>query len=89
MLFRSIYLIPGIFCAGILSYTGQDIITGSVTTTDITRNLNSSEVWSETITQDYSIALQNPVWITFHFAMMAILIVYVVQQLSSMLLKKE
>lgn len=82
---RVIYLIPGIFCAGILGYTGQDIITGEVT--NLTRNLNTSEVWSET--QNLSIPLQQPVWITFHFAIMVILILYVITQLLSMLLKKE
>ena len=64
----------------VLVGSGVDVITGTNTTTTITKNLNTTETWQETITENSVITLQNYVWITIHFMIFLILIAYVIIQ---------
>ncbi len=80
---RSIYLIPGIICAAILASSGEDI--GTVSVDNTIRNLNTTEVWTETVLQ--TVVLQNQAWIWVHFMIMFVLIAYVIQQVADLLIK--
>lgn len=82
---RAIYLIPGMICAGLLSGSGVNIITNLTTTT--TRNVNTTEVWTETINQQ--IPLQNDVWILVHLMIFLVLFFYVVQHLLILFTKHD
>lgn len=81
--FRSIWLIPGIICAFIIASSGITLEINEVHNT-IT-NLNTTETWSETITN--SVVLQNPIWVTVHMMIFLILIVYVVLQILNLFTK--
>jgi len=81
---RSIYLIPGIICAGVIATSGA-IDIDTITTFNTITNLNSSEVWTEQTAQE--IILQHDVWIAVHVMIMAVMTVYVIQQLSALIIK--
>ena len=81
--FRSIWLIPGILCAFILASSGINIVTSD--TTNTITSVNTTEVWTETISS--SIVLQNPIWVTVHLLIFMVLIVYVVLQVLNLFTK--
>src|SRR3989304_6544992 len=78
---RSIYYIPAIILAGVLAGSGIEIT--SINSTNTIFNLNTTDSWTETIST--SIILQNPVWITVHFMLMIIFIVYVLFNILKLL----
>lgn len=86
---RFIYMIPGLIAAGILASSGVNIVLTSDTTTTTTKDLNSSEVWSQTATHTSQIVLQNPVWMAFHWLIFAVLLIYIFQQAFDLLTKKD
>ena len=81
--YRSIWLIPGILCAFILASSGINIVTSD--TTNTITSVNTTEVWTETISS--SIVLQNPIWVTVHLLIFMVLIVYVVIQILALFTK--
>jgi len=84
---RVMYLIPGIFCAVILAGSGVNIITEDVVTTNTIVNLNTTEVFTESFNQTRLIELQNPIWISFHFLLAAVMVVYVISQIVTLFTK--
>jgi len=78
---RAIYLIPGILCAIILASSGVNIEITDVTTTNTITAVNTSEVFTEAITSTSLIELENPIWVSFHFLLAAVLTVYVINQM--------
>jgi len=87
---RSIYLIPGIICAALLALAGtQDIGTVTIDLQNVIKNLNNTETWSETTTSTSTIILQNEVWIVVHVMIMLVLLAYVIQQLTELLIKSK
>ena len=78
---RAIYQIPGIIATIVLASSGVNIITADITTTNTITALNTSEVFVEAITTSTQIVLQNPVWVSFHFLLAAIMTVYVINQM--------
>jgi len=86
---RSIYLIPGIVCAYILASSGVQFSVDTVTTTNLIRNENSTETWTEATNQTHAIILEDPVWITVHFLFFVTLIVYVVTQVLILFTKHD
>lgn len=78
---RAIYLIPGIIATIVLASSGVNIITADITTTNTITALNTSEVFVEAISTSTQIVLQNPVWVSFHFLLAAIMTVYVINQM--------
>lgn len=86
---RAIYLIPGIICAAILASSDVSIAVNTVTTSNVIKNLNTTEVYTEATTQSNSIILQNSVWITVHMLIFFVLIIYVFQQIFILLAKKD
>jgi ABC-type thiamin/hydroxymethylpyrimidine transport system permease subunit len=84
---RGIWLIPGIFCAFILASSGVNIITEDTTVSNQIVSLNTTEVWTETVTTQSLIELQNPIWVTVHLLIFMILIVYVIIQILTLFTK--
>jgi len=84
---RAIYLIPGILCAIILASSGVNIEVTDITTTNTITAVNTTEVFTEAITSSSLIELQNPVWVSFHFLLAAVLMVYVINQMLILLTK--
>jgi len=80
---RSVYLIPGIIACLIIAGSGDSIVTQDVTNTIVA--VNTTEVFTETITSN--VALQNAVWITFHYLLAIIMIVYVILQILTLFTK--
>ena len=80
---RIIWLIPSMICASLLAQTGGEVSFGNISNT-IT-NLNTTEVFSETIV--ISITLQNAVWVTVHWLFFIILLIYVIINVLTLLTK--
>jgi hypothetical protein len=78
---RSIYLIPGVISAGFLAYSGTNITGFSQTINTLGYN-GTKLILNQTQTlQPQTITLLNPVWQTMHFAIMIIMIIFILQQL--------
>lgn len=84
---RVIFLLPGIFCAGILSSSGVNITTENSNTSNIIKDLNNTDTWQETTTQTSKFVLINYVWIIVHFLIFITLCIYVIQQVLILLTK--
>lgn len=82
---RSIYYIPAIILAAVLAGSGIEIT--SINSTNTIFNLNTTDTWSETI--GTSIILQNPVWITIHYMLMVIFIIYVIFNILKLFITHE
>ena len=78
---RAIFLMPSVVAAGILASSGVDINLSDVVTSNTIRSVNTTQVWTEATNQTNTIVLQNPVWITFHFMLFIVLIVYIIIQI--------
>ena len=86
---RSIFMIPGMICAGVLAASGVNISWITSNATQITKNLNTTEVWSQTTTQTNNIVLISPVWMMVHFMIFIVLFFFVVQQILYFFTKTE
>ena len=82
---RIVFTIPGLICSGILASSGVNI--NWITTSTITRDLNSSEVWSEATTNH--IILVSPVWIMVHTMFFLVLMWFIVSQVMILMTKQE
>jgi len=74
---RAMYLSLSIIACIILSGSGVEIQTETTNSTLI--NVNTTETWTEEVTQTYT--LLNPVWIIFHYMLAVVLLVYVILQI--------
>ena len=86
-LIRAIFLIPSVIACGILASSGINIDVATVTTHNLIRSVNTTQVWTETTNQTNQIVLQNNVWIPFHGLLFIILIVFIGQQILFLLMK--
>ena len=82
---RAMYLVLSIIAIVILAGSGVEIQTETVTSTLV--NMNTTEAWEETVTQTYT--LQNPVWITFHYLLAVVMMVYVILQILILFTKVD
>jgi hypothetical protein len=80
---RSIYLIPGIIACLIIAGSGDTIITNEYTNTIV--DLNATTVWTEDI--ESQVSLSNPIWVTFHYLLAMIMLLYVIIQILTLFLK--
>lgn len=86
---RAIYLMPGIICAGLLAFSGVNIIFETTTTNTLNHAANGTLLTNATSTVSNYVPLQVPFWQTFHFMIMVILIIYVLVQIFSIIGKTE
>jgi hypothetical protein len=84
---RAMYLIPSMVCAGILTFTGVDVTWLTTTTGNTIRSVNTTQVWTENVSQTDQIILQNPVWTMFHFLLFIVMGFYIIQGILSLLTK--
>ena len=82
---RAIFLVPGVICNGILASSAVNIVLQ--TTNTITRDLNSSNTWSEA--QTISFPIIDPIWQTVHYMFMIVLVVYILVQIFNAIGKTE
>ena len=95
---RVMFIFPGIVCCSILMFAGPDITlyensTNIIETNIITKNTSNYEgLLSETnraaITESAKMALVQPFWITFHFGILSIMIIYALYLSVQMFLGK-
>ena len=69
---KAIWIIVPIIAMYMLASAGA-LISFETTTSTLT-NLNTTETWSETV--ETNITLVNPVWVTLHWLMFIVLILY-------------
>lgn len=86
---RAIYLIPGMISAGVLASTGPNITMPNITTNSTTIAVNSSEVFTEVVSQAQSFAISGNVWTLVHIMIFIVLFVYVVSQILVFMTKTE
>lgn len=86
---RSVYMMPGLICAGILTKSGINIQLTTFSQNEIVKNLNDSSTWSDTATNVTNIVLQNPIWITVHLMIFIVILIYIITQVVNLLTKKE
>jgi len=84
---RAIYLFPGILSAAILAFSGRDLLIQTQSISNIIKDLNTTETWTENVILTTEIELQNEVWITFHFFLFVVMSVYVITQMLILLTK--
>jgi len=99
-LVKAMYMIPGIIGAIILAGSGVDIIfDNSITDTvaksdyEVLDNANNVVVLNSTVTETvistHTFVLQNPVWVSFHYMIAALMMVFVFIQVLTMFTAKE
>ncbi len=86
---RSIWLMPGVICAFILSSTNSIVVTGGTVMNNTITAVNSSQVFTEVATTASTITLQNPIWVLVHFMFAIILIIYIITQMLNLFTKIE
>ena len=82
---RAIFLVPSVICNGILASSAVNIVLQ--TTNTITRDLNSTNTWSEA--QTISFPIVDPIWQTVHYMFMIVLVVYILVQIFNAIGKTE
>lgn len=78
---RCVMLMPGLICAAVIASTGVNLETNTDSTNSIIKNLNNTDTWSTTLTNTTNIVLQNPIWITIHYMLFAVFLVYIIMQI--------
>ena len=87
---RAIYLIPGMICAIILANSGVDITMNTTEVITLTYNETNDLIFTENATQNTNrVTLQNPVWVTFHYLVFAVLMIYLITQLLMLFTKTD
>ncbi len=85
---RSMWLIPGIICAALLMFSSVNITMDTITTVNtITDNQTSTVIFTEDITVQRFIPIQDPVWQSVHLMIFLILLSYVVIQMLTLFTK--
>ena len=78
---RCFLLMPGLICAAVIASTGVNLTTSSDATNSIIKNLNNTDTWSTTLTNTTNIVLQNPIWVTIHYMLFAVFLIYIIMQI--------
>jgi hypothetical protein len=87
-LMKSMYMVPGIICAGVLITSGVDITLDTVQTINLTNSTagaTNEQIFYELTDTTDKITLLNPVWGSIHFIIFIVLILYVLKQTLLML----
>lgn len=78
---RCVFLMPALICSAVLAGVGVNIQTNTNTTGEVIKNLNDSSTWQSTLTNTSNIVLQNPIWVTVHYMLFVIFLVYIIMQI--------
>ena len=84
---RCIWLIPSIFAAFMLASAGVDIYLSSETTTQQVLDSNNNVITLTNTTTD-KITLLQPVWVTLHFLLFIVLLLYVIMNVLTLFIKR-
>lgn len=80
---------PGMIASAILAQSGVNIQVANVTTSNLIKSINTTQVWSEATTQTNNIVIQNQVWSMFHMLIFTVLLVYVATQILTLFTKHD
>lgn len=86
---RVFFLIPGLICAGVIAMSGVNIDMPTETSTTITKDLNTTSVWSATSVHTNVISLQSPVWIMVHVMFFFVIFWFLISQVMFILKHPE
>ena len=86
---RMLYMIPGLICAGVLSFSGVTIGMPGSTTTEIVKNINGTIVTTSSTVQASSFTLLNPAWITIHILFFFVFFIYIFSQVLFIFTKHD
>lgn len=84
---RGIWLIPGLICAFVLASASVNIATEDSTVTNTILDVNSTNVWTETVQTSSHIELQDPVWVGVHILIFSVLLIYIILQIVTLFTK--
>ncbi len=85
---RSMWFIPGVICAGLLMFSSVNITMDTITTVNtITDNQTSTIIFTEDITVNRFIPIQDPVWQSVHLMIFLILLSYILLQMLTLFYK--
>lgn len=84
-IYRVIWLTPCAIVCLFLAFGVTDITMQN--STSVITNLNTTEVYTEDTNN--IIFLENPIWVTFHFMLFIILVIYIILQALNLLTKLE
>lgn len=84
---RVVWLIPSIFAAFMLASAGADVYLDDSTVTNTIVDVNSTQVWTESITTVNKITLLQPVWVTLHILFFIVMLLYVMINVAAMFTK--
>ncbi len=82
---RAVFVLPSAITALVLAFSGETITIARISNT-IT-NLNTTEVYTEVIEHD--VILLNDLWVTVHFLIFIVIVIYVFTQLMNLITKAE
>ncbi len=85
---RSIFMIPGMICSTIIASAGIDITLDTTARTNLI-NDTSTQIFTEIETISNTITLVNPVWVSVHYMIFLVLLVYVISQILMLFLFKD
>lgn len=88
-LLRAGFLSLSVIACIILSGSGININMETVTISSTVVSLNTTEAWSENISQTNVFTLQNPVWILFHYLLAVTMLVYIIVQVLMLFTSRE
>lgn len=81
------YLMLSIIAVIVLSGSGVEIQLETTTTNSTLMNVNTTETWNEQVNSTSAYTLQDPIWITFHYLLALIMMVYVLLQILTLFTK--
>lgn len=86
---KAVWIIVPIITMYMLASAGAVITLDHDVTTATLINTNTTEVWTETVIQDKTITLINPVWITLHWLMFTVLVLYFMWNMLRLFTQRE
>lgn len=87
---RAIYMLAGVIFCFVIAGVGPTIELPSITTSDYTIAVNSSEHFDETITTTSSMTILNgPVWTYGHMMLGVLMLLYVLQEIATLLTARD
>lgn len=84
-LVRSIYLFPSAIASFILANSGVNVTWLTTITNNTIRSVNTTQTWTESVTQTDKIVLASPVWSMFHYLLGIVMIIVIIQHVLFLL----
>ena len=86
---RLLFMIPGMITAGVLSFSGVNIVMPSDTINTVIKYANGTIFQTSTVTSTSNFVLQNPAWITIHILFFFTFFIYILAQVLFIFTKHD